>query len=228
MQTFLSFFCLLNTRKLKYKLYAIETQLSIDSLIPLQCVIFCACLVILFTMSNALKEKVNFVILFDIHQSINCSSMKVIPPQQRSMYCGFSLIAHTFTISKLIMSLSLIRSILIFIQESWRSQQGLNQGGKCRDILAIYRVSGDVDTIFCGEKSLKIGKKSLIYWHQAINHRFNGEKQPKKKKIANILAIFWPVNALQCSRYSKLQCTLKNAFFCAAEGIRLFIQLIAS
>ena len=144
MQTFFSLFCLLNIRKLKYKLYDIETQLSIDSLIPLQCVIFCACLVILFTMSNALKEKVNFVILFDIHQSINCSSMKFIPTQQRSMYYEFSLIAHTFPVSNLIMSLSLIRSILIFIQESCRSQQGLNQGGKCWDILCIGRLQHDI------------------------------------------------------------------------------------
>ena len=63
-----------------------------------------------------------------------------------------------------------------------------------------------------GEKFLqKLPKKSLIYQLQAINRQYNGKKRPKMMKIADISAIFWSINVLQC--------TLKISFFCDVEGI---------
>ena len=67
------------------------------------------------------------------------------------------------------------------------------QGGKCRDISAIYRVSGGVDTIFSGEKSegryfrknrQNIGDIITIYRLGEIYRRF-------LQKIGNKLPIFW-------------------------------------
>ena len=93
--------------------------------------------------------------------------------------------------------------------------------GYIGNISPIYHVLGDVDTIFRGEKLLKISKKSSIYQHQAINRRFNGKKGSKR-----FFGRSMRVKALQCSRYSKLQCPRYNSalskmpFFCAIEGIR--------
>ena len=54
----------------------------------------------------------------------------------------------------------------------------------------IYGVSGDIDTIFCGEKSLKIDKKNSQYIadisSSGTKSLIYGKKRPKRKKIANI------------------------------------------
>ena len=60
-------------------------------------------------------------------------------------------------------------------------------------ISMIYRVSEDVDTIFCGEKSekRKIAKNwqkivdiSSINQHQEINLQFNGKVGPNGRKLS--------------------------------------------
>ena len=105
------------------------------------------------------------------------------------------------------------------------------QGGKCRDISAIYRryiMYWETSTRYLEEKNhWKSAKKSSIYQHQAINRRFNGKKGSKR-----FFGRSMRVKALQCSRYSKLQCTRYNSalskmpFFCATEGIQTLTQKV--